>query len=91
MNNVAAVLMISGLLAAGYAVAGLFFLRFYRDTRDRLFLFFAVAFGLLTIQRITIPWAAQHEQGTTIFYLLRLAAFLIILAAIIDKNRPGRS
>lgn len=90
-NIAGAVLLISGVLAAGYAVAALFFLRFYRDTRDRLFLYFAVAFAMLTIQRITIPWAAQHEQGTTIFYMMRLAAFLIILAAIIDKNRPRRS
>lgn len=87
-NTAQAVLMISGALAAGYAVAALFFLRFYRDTRDRLFLYFAVAFGLLSVQRVTLAWASQHDQGTLIYYLVRLAAFLIILAAIIDKNRP---
>ena len=88
MTNDALVLLISGALAAGYAVAALFFLRFYRDTRDRLFLYFAVAFALLTVQRVTLAWAAQTGRGTAVHYVIRLAAFLIILAAIIDKNRP---
>jgi membrane-associated PAP2 superfamily phosphatase len=87
-SSVAAVLVISGVLSAGYAVAALFFARFYRDTRDRLFLYFAVAFGLLAVQRVTLAWASHNGDATLVYYIVRLAAFLIILAAIVDKNRP---
>src|SRR5688572_13722616 len=41
---------VAGLLVMGYAVAALFFLRFRRETRDRLFAFFAAAFALLALQ-----------------------------------------
>lgn len=86
-DSVAAVLIVSGMLAAGYAVAALFFLRFWRSSGDRLFVFFAAAFALLIVQRLGLTWAALHGDATFWFYALRLAAFLIILAGIVDKNR----
>jgi hypothetical protein len=88
-ENAAIVLLISGALAAGYSVASLFFLRFWRQSRDRIFLFFATSFALLMIQRITLALAVQNDSGTIASYVLRLAAFLIILAGIIDKNRSS--
>lgn len=75
---------LSGVLVTAYAVAGLFFLRFWRETRDRLFGHFALAFFLLSIQRILIAFA----QPATPVYLVRLVAFLLILWAVIEKNRP---
>ena len=88
MTTILAVL-IAGALAAGYAVAGLFFLRFWSRTRDRLFLMFAVAFWLLSVQRIATVVTASWLEDSTSLYVLRLVAFLIILVAIIDKNRGG--
>jgi uncharacterized membrane protein len=69
-------------------VAGLFFLRFWRDTSDRLFLYFAGAFGLLGAQRIIAIVAMEWTENVLWIYGIRLVAFLLILYAIIDKNRP---
>lgn len=80
-----------GALAAGYAVAGLFFLRFWRDTRDRLFLIFAVAFWILGLQRLALALTRDMMETQTGLYLIRLFAFLLILGAIVDKNRVGRN
>ena len=81
--------MVSGAIVMGYAVGGLFFLRFWRQTRDRLFLIFALAFWLLGIQRSALALAWHATENDTSLYLLRLLAYALILAAIIDKNRGG--
>ena len=84
--------LIPGAIVMGYAVAGLFFLRFWRQTRDRLFLIFAITFWLLGAQRLALALTAQVVESQTGLYLLRLFAFLLILVAIVDKNRGrGRS
>jgi len=79
-------LMVAGAIAAGYALAGLFFLRYWRDTRDRLFLIFAAAFWVLAILRIALSYVNEDEI-LTYLYWGRLLAFVLILAAILDKNR----
>ena len=80
---------ISGLLAAGYLTIGLFFARFYKRTRDRLFLLFAIAFWVLVVQRTATVISAEWVENATWLYGLRLLAFVIMLAAIIDKNRAS--
>jgi hypothetical protein len=79
--------LISGILVAGDAVAGLFFLRFWLASRDRLFAMFAAAFWILGIQRLLLAVTRTIFEDQALFYTLRLAAFVIIIAAIIDKNR----
>jgi hypothetical protein len=79
--------LISGAILMGYLVAGLFFLRFWRDTRDRLFLIFAVAFVILGAQRLALILTREMLETQTGLYVVRLFAFLLILGAIIDKNR----
>ena len=81
---------VSGALAACYLIAALFFCRFWRQSRDRLFVAFATAFLLLALQRFGLAYAVRYELETTWAYVLRLAAFVIILWAIIDKNRQAR-
>lgn len=76
-------LFLSGCLTMAYAVAGLFFLRFWRDSRDRLFAFFAAAFWILAAQRAVVTLINVSE----IVYGLRALAFILIIVAIIDKNR----
>lgn len=78
---------VAGLLVMGYAVAAAFFGRFYRDTRDRLFLWFAAGFLLLAIQRGSLAAADLLRFDPIWYYVVRLVAFVLILAAIIDKNR----
>ena len=80
-------LLISGAIVMGYAVAGLFFLRFWRETRDRLFVIFAAAFWILGLQRLALAVSRDMVEDDTGLYLIRLFAFLLILVAIIDKNR----
>lgn len=80
-------MLISGALIAGYAVIALFFLRFWRDTRDRLFGMFAAAFLLLAVHRVLLPLILRDAGLEPAAYALRLLAFLIIIAAVVDKNR----
>jgi hypothetical protein len=81
--------LISGALVMGYFVAGLYFLRFWRDTRDRLFGIFAAAFWLLAAQRAALALSDDPTGEQLLLYSVRLLAFVLILAAIIDKNRGG--
>jgi hypothetical protein len=79
--------LIYGALFAGYTVAGLFFLRFWATTRDRLFGLFAAAFGILAVQRVALALTRTVVEDQSPLYLLRLLAFIIIIFAIVDKNR----
>jgi len=78
---------VSGILTMGYVVAGIFFLRFWRDTRDRLFAMFGAAFFILALQRFGLEFANDLPERTTVWYFVRFLAFLIIIIAIVDKNR----
>ena len=80
-------LFAEGMLAAGYALAAIFFLRFWRDSGDRLFAFFASAFALLMVQRAVVVLVRGVSDGTPWIYLLRLLAYVLILIAIYEKNR----
>jgi uncharacterized protein DUF5985 len=83
--------LVSGAIVMGYLVVGLFFLRFWKQTGDRLFFIFAVAFWILGIQRAALAIDRILVEAHTSLYLLRLFAFLLILAAIGDKNRGRRN
>jgi hypothetical protein len=78
---------IMGSIAMASAVVALFFLRFWRQTGDRLFAGFAAAFVLLGITRLGLAMSKDFTEGHTLWYWVRLAAFLLILVAIADKNR----
>lgn len=80
-------LFFAGVLVMGYAVSALLFAKFWRESHDRLFLYFAGGFALLAIQRAGLAADALLPVPTTLHYVTRLLAFLLILAAIIDKNR----
>jgi hypothetical protein len=77
----------SGILLMGYAVAGLFFFRFWHETRDRLFGIFGCAFVVLAFQRLALAVVPPEQQDPVLLYSVRLLAFVLILWAIIDKNR----
>jgi hypothetical protein len=83
------ILLISGAIVMGYWVAGLFFLRFWRRSGDRLFATFAVAFWMLGLQRIMLAARPASSEESGWIYLVRLLAFVIILAGIVDKNRSA--
>jgi hypothetical protein len=75
-----------GALTLGYLAAGLFFLKFWRRTRDALFLAFAAAFALLAgNQAVPVLFGVASEDQSYI-YLLRLAGFALIIWAVLRKN-----
>ena len=76
-----------GAVALGCALAALFFLRFWRNTGDRLFAGFAAAFTLLGIHWTLVALTAPTDEHQPHFYLVRLAAFVTVLLAIVEKNR----
>jgi hypothetical protein len=76
-----------GVAACGSWAVAAFFLRYWRDTGDRLFLLFAVAFVLLSFDWISIVALQPAAELRHLIYLWRLAAFVVIGAAIWDKNR----
>lgn len=65
------------------------FERFWRDTGDRFFLLFAVAFTMFAVNRTLLSILDDESEARTLVYLLRAVAFGIIIVAIVDKNRPG--
>lgn len=81
---------LSGAVAFGFVLAGLFFLRFWRRTRDGLFLAFACAFWLLGAGQALLALTQVPVEERSWLYLFRLAAFVLILAAIARKNRRAR-
>ena len=78
---------LSGAITLGFLIAGLFFLRFWRRTNDGLFLAFAAAFTLLGLGQAIQALANIPLEERSHIFLIRLAAFIIILAAIVRKNR----
>lgn len=68
-------------------VIALFFLQFWRKTADRLFLIFAVAFALMCVTRIVSAGLGEAHLHSGSAYIIRFVAYLMIVAAIIDKNR----
>jgi hypothetical protein len=82
---------LSGAVTMGFLVAAGFFARFWRDTGDRLFGFFAAGFAVFAVNRLLLTVLDDDSEGRTVLYLMRAAAFAMIAVAIIDKNRPRRS
>ena len=83
-------LMLLGAIAMASLVAGLFFLRFWRDTRDSLFLWFAISFLIEGLNRAALGLSADPNEGRPFFYFVRFLSFLLILIAIVQKNLTKR-
>ena len=80
---------LGGALTFGVLVAGLFFLRFWKRTHDGLFVAFALAFWLLGLTQALLTLSNIPVEERSWLYLLRLAAFALILVSIWFKNRRG--
>lgn len=79
----------SGLIAMGFLISGLFFLRYWRQTNDGLFAAFAAAFALLALNQTLLAFSRVPLEERSPLYLLRLAAFTVIIAAVLMKNVSG--
>ena len=82
-----AIVLLQGMCAATAMAIAIFFLRFWEEGRDRLFLYFAVAFCLMSASWALLGVVAPEAESRPYVYGLRLLAFLLVIAAIVDKNR----
>jgi hypothetical protein len=80
--------LFTGAICMGSLLIALFFLRFWRDSGDRFFLYFAASFFIEGLHRL---YSALHDAGgedSPLHYLIRLLAYGLILWAILEKNLP---
>jgi drug/metabolite transporter superfamily protein YnfA len=80
---------ISGATMAAALVIALLFFRYWRQSRDRLFLMFSLGFLVFSVSRLILAFLEEDDEGRVYVYGLRLVAFLLILAAIVEKNRSA--
>lgn len=78
-----------GTIVTASLIASIYFLRFWKETRDPLFLAFAAAFLVEGLNRIGTLWVDKPNEASPTVYIVRLVAFLLILAAIVWKNRSS--
>jgi hypothetical protein len=78
---------LSGALTATCFVATLFFARYWATSRDRFYLFFAAAFAMMGVNWTAVATISPTEETRHYFYVVRLVAFLLLLVAIVEKNR----
>lgn len=79
--------MLLGGITVGSVIAGLFFLRFWHRTSDRLFLYFSLAFFLMALNPMLMAITAVSSEEHPFIYLIRLVAYGLIIFGIVDKNR----
>jgi len=79
--------LLQGALAMGTLVIGVIFLRYWRDGGDRFFLYFSLSFFVQAVNRVALAVSASPHEGTPWQYGVRFLAYLLILIAIIEKNR----
>jgi hypothetical protein len=82
-------LFFSGAVMLGSFVAAAFFWRYWCKTSDRFFLLFFAAWVLLGIERLGLAILNAPEEPRAGMYIVRLAAFILIIIAIVDKNRSA--
>lgn len=81
------VLFIQGAVAMGCVVAGVFFLRFWQQSRDRLFVYFAAAFWMLALSYVLLGFLLFASEWRVSVFVVRLLGFCLILRGIFEKNR----
>ena len=79
-------LTLLGAIAMACLTAGLFFLKFWKDTRDRFFLFFSISFFVEGLNRFALAMTSDPNEGRPFFYFVRFLSYALILIAIADKN-----
>ncbi|RSZ60770.1 hypothetical protein HF313_18275 [Massilia atriviolacea] len=81
-------LLLAGAGAMGSLVIGLFFLRFWRTSGDRFFLYFALSFLIEGGHRIYVSLTPGMSEDSPFHFLLRLLSYCLILWAIVSRNLP---
>jgi uncharacterized membrane protein HdeD (DUF308 family) len=79
-----------GLIATASITAGMFFLKFWRATRDSFFLSFGASFVIEGLNRSAVLFTDKPNEGSPWTYLIRLLSFGLILVAILRKNYSNK-
>lgn len=87
MPDTQLIAILQAMTATGAWVTGLLFFRFWQDTADRLFALFAFAFWLLSASWLMLAVLDPTDEARPYVYAVRLVAFLLIIAAVANKNR----
>ena len=80
-----------GAIAMGSGIAALLFFRFWRTSGDRLFFYFALSFVVEAANRAIFALNGARGEDASLYYLIRLGSYLLILWAIVEKNLPRRT
>lgn len=83
--------LLNGAVVMACAVIGGMFLRFWAKSLDRLFAYFAAAFWLFGLNHLILALTDRGAEFRPYIYLIRLAAFVLIIIAIVEKNRTEAS
>lgn len=78
--------MLLSAISMASLVAAMFFLRFWKKTRDKFFLWFAVSFAIEGINRAALGLSQDPNEGQPFFYIIRFLSYLLIVIAIVSKN-----
>ena len=83
-------LMLQGAVAMASLTVALFFIRFWKQTKDPFFLLFGIAFAIDALTRAIVGASEISNENEPFFYFARLVSFFIIILAIVQKNAPVR-
>jgi len=75
-----------GAISMASLTAAMFFLRFWKNTRDKFFLWFAVSFAIEGINRAALGLSQDPNEGQPFVYVIRFLSYLLIVIAIVSKN-----
>ncbi|MDI3289067.1 DUF5985 family protein [Polyangium sp. 15x6] len=79
--------LLSGVFVGMALAISLFFFRFWRKSRERLFALLALVFALLSVERSVLAFVPASYESRHWIFLVRLLAFALLIAGIVDKNR----
>ncbi|HEV7855439.1 MAG TPA: DUF5985 family protein [Herminiimonas sp.] len=79
--------ILTGAIGMASLIAALFFLRYWKTTRDRFFLYFAASFFIQGINRFVLVQGTGGTDDTPTSYIFRLVAYSLIVIAVLEKNR----
>lgn len=80
-----------GAVIMGDVIAALFFVRFWKRTDDRLFLFFAASFIAIAVSRVVVDEYIPPVGYEPFGYMIRVLSYLFIIAGILYKNTGVRT
>lgn len=78
---------LNGITFMGAITSSMFFFKFWKSTKDKFFLMFSISFFILALNRVALTYLDIGDENKLLFYVLRALAFILIIFAIVGKNR----